>query len=217
MKEPLTQSPSVAHRQVEEELPVPPRRTAPAAEAAEQPAPRAQQPAPSPRYDAPRYDDEDMPRPAYQPEPRQAAAPSQADMLNGDASGFMAPTRRAPQAPAGTPSDAVMQRLASAVARAPERQAAAAQARQPQPQPAPEAPRGNPGRMGGLSRMLERISGHADQPAEKPAAATIAERVNERVAARSRGGFDAGFDDLASPDRADDNVEIPAFLRRQAN
>ena len=54
-------------------------------------------------------------------------------------------------------------------------------------------------------------------PAEKPAAATIAERVNERVAARSRGGFDAGFDDLASPDRADDNVEIPAFLRRQAN
>ena len=52
---------------------------------------------------------------------------------------------------------------------------------------------------------------------QKPAAATIAERVNERVASRTRSGFDAGFDDLASPDRADDNVEIPAFLRRQAN
>ncbi|MEF9603885.1 cell division protein FtsZ, partial [Paracoccus sp. PXZ] len=72
------------------------------------------------------------------------------------------------------------------------------------------------GRMGGLSRMLERISGHGEQ-AEKPAPSTIAERVNERVAARNRSGFDAGFDDLASPDRAGDNVEIPAFLRRQAN
>ena len=225
MKEPLTQNPVVTQKPAEEELPVPPRRTAPVAETVEQPqpAPRPQQAAaPAPRYDAPRYDEEDMPRPAYQPaEPRQqAAAPSQADMLNGDASGFVAPSRRAPQNPAGTPSDAVMQRLAAAVQRAPERQAAAAQSRQApqQPQPAaPEAPRSNPGRMAGLSRMLERISGHGEQPAEKPAAATIAERVNERVASRNRSGFDAGFDDLASPDRADDNVEIPAFLRRQAN
>ena len=222
MKEPLTQNPVVAQKPVEEELPVPPRRTAPVAEAIEQPTPRPQQAAaPAPRYDAPRYDEDEMPRPAYQPEQRpQAAAPaSQADMLNGDAGGFVAPSRRAPQQPAGTPSDAVMQRLAAAVQRAPERQAAAAQSRQPaQPQPAaPEAPRGtNPGRMAGLSRMLERISGHAE-PTEKPAPATIAERVNERVASRSRSGFDAGFDDLASPDRADDNVEIPAFLRRQAN
>jgi cell division protein FtsZ len=222
MKEPLTQNPVVAQKPAEEELPVPPRRTAPVAETIEQPAPRPQQAAaPAPRYDAPRYEEDEMPRPAYQPEQRpQAAAPaSQADMLNGDASGFVAPSRRAPQQPAGTPSDAVMQRLAAAVQRAPERQAAAAQNRQPAPQQpaAPDASRANPGRMAGLSRMLERISGHSEQPAEKPAAATIAERVNERVASRTRSGFDAGFDDLASPDRADDNVEIPAFLRRQAN
>ncbi len=208
MKEPLTQNPVVSQR-VEEDLPVPPRRTV--AEA----APRVEIPAaPVARYE------EDMPRPAYQPEPRvQAAAPvaPARDALNGDAGGFLAPSRVAPQAPAGTPSEATMQRLAAAVQKAPERQAAAQQGR-PAPQPqqaAVEAPRG-PGRMAGLSRMLERISGHGEQ-AEKPAATTIAERVSERVQARRTGGFDAGFDDLASPDRAGDNVEIPAFLRRQAN
>jgi cell division protein FtsZ len=210
MKQPLTQNPPVTQR-VEEELPVPPRRAAPVVDAAPQPAvaPRVQTSAAV----APRYEQEDMPRPAYQPELRQPAVPAR-DALNGDAGGFLAPSRA--QAPAGTPSDATMQRLAAAVQRAPERQAAAQgrPAGQPQQQ-ASDAARGQ-GRMAGLSRMLERISGHGEQ-AEKPTASTIAERVSERVQARRGGGFDAGFDDLASPERGGDNVEIPAFLRRQAN
>ncbi|WP_062560259.1 cell division protein FtsZ [Paracoccus aminovorans] len=211
MKEPLTQNPPVTQR-VEEELPVPPRRVAPTAEAAPQTVmqPRVQA---QPAAPAARYEEEDMPRPAYQPELRQPAAAPTRDALNGDAGGFVAPSR-AP-APAGTPSDAVMQRLAAAVQKAPERQAAAQGRPAPQQQPAADAARGQ-GRMAGLSRMLERISGHGEQ-AEKPAPSTIAERVSERVQARRSGGFDAGFDDLASPDRSGDNVEIPAFLRRQAN
>jgi cell division protein FtsZ len=64
--------------------------------------------------------------------------------------------------------------------------------------------------------MLERMAGHSDQAAPKPAAGSISERVNERVAVRAR-QQDADFDDLASPDASGDNVEIPAFLRRQAN
>ena len=213
MKEPLTQNPPVSQRVAEEEVPA--RRSAPMVEAREAapvatPQARPQQPA------AARYEDEDMPRPAYQPETRQP----QSDALNADSGSFVAPRRAA--APAGTPSDAVMQRLAQAVQRAPERQGGqpaprAAQQPQPQPQPAQDVASRVQSRMGGLSRMLERISGHGDHAAEKPPASTIAERVNERVAARRNSGFDAGFDDLASPDRADDNVEIPAFLRRQAN
>ena len=80
-----------------------------------------------------------------------------------------------------------------------------------------EAPR-NQSRMAGLGRMLERMAGHGDQPAAapKPPASSISERVNERVAVRAR-QQEADFDDLASPDSAQDNVEIPAFLRRQAN
>ncbi|MFC3570290.1 cell division protein FtsZ [Paracoccus simplex] len=218
MKEPLTQNPPVTQKAVEDDLPVPPRRVAPAAEAAPQPV-AAPQPMAAPRVQpsapAARYEEEDMPRPAYQPDPRQPSAPGR-DPLNGDAGGSVAPSR-AQQAPAGTPSDAVMQRLAAAVQKAPERQAAAqGRAAQPQQQQSAADPARPHGRMGGLSRMLERISGHGEQ-AEKPAPSTIAERVSERVAARNRTGFDAGFDDLASPDRAGDNVEIPAFLRRQAN
>ena len=209
MKEPLTHTPSVAHR-VEEEA-VPPRRVVVAAAAAEMAAPRPQ-PAPAARFEPARFEEEDMPSPAYQPVARQPVAPpAPRDALNADAGGFIAPRPQA--AGAGTPSDEVMQRLSAAVAKAPER-AAAAQQRPAAPAPQPERPHS---RMGGLGRMLERISGHAEQPAEKPPASTIAERVNERVQARSRSGFDAGFDDLASPDRADENVEIPAFLRRQAN
>ncbi|ARC35753.1 cell division protein FtsZ [Paracoccus yeei] len=203
MREPLTQTPPVAQK-VEDE-PVPARRVV-MTQAEPQPAPRVQ---PS----AARYDEDDMPRPAYQPEARQPAQ-STSDALGADSGAFVAP-RRAAQNP-GTPSDAVMQRLAAAVQKAPERQAAA-QGRQAAPAQA-QQPESNrlQSRMGGLSRMLERISGHAEQ-AEKPAASTIAERVNERVQARRNGGFDAGFDDLASPERSDENVEIPAFLRRQAN
>ncbi len=209
MKEPLTQTPIVAQK-IEDEAPVPARRVATHAETAPAPQPMQRPAVPAP---AARYEEDDMPRPAYQPDTRQPAA---ADALNADSGSFVAPRRAAP-AP-GTPSDAVMQRLAHAVQKAPERQAAqAARPTQPQ-QPAPQQQDANrlQSRMGGLSRMLERISGHGEQ-AEKPAASTIAERVNERVQARRSSGFDAGFDDLASPDKAGDNVEIPAFLRRQAN
>ena len=213
MKDPLTQTPSIAQKADEPQIP--PRRVVTAADQAE---------APTARMQPARNDDEDMPRPAYQPAEARPAAPSQADALQGDSAGFMAPRRAA--AP-GQPTDAVMQRLAQAVQRAPGQQAAPA--KQPRQQaPAAQAPEQQPAsdvasrvqsRMGGLSRMLERISGHGEQaqPAQKPAASTLAERVNERVAARKNTGFDAGFDDLASPDRTDENVEIPAFLRRQAN
>ena len=51
--------------------------------------------------------------------------------------------------------------------------------------------------------------------AERPRPETIAERVSDRMA-RAR-QTDTSFDDLASPDANQDNVEIPAFLRRQAN
>ena len=203
IREPLTHTPPVSQR-VEEEAPaMPPRRVAPmSSESSLRPA------AP-----AARFEEDDMPSPAYRHEIRQPAQP-QANPLTGDSGSFTAP-RRAAGAP-GTPSDAVMQRLAAAVQKAPERQAAQqGRAAQPAAQPAQESSRLQ-GRMGGLSRMLERISGHGEQ-AEKPAASTIAERVSERVQARRSNGLDSGFDDLASPERSEDNVEIPAFLRRQAN
>ncbi|MFC0812701.1 cell division protein FtsZ, partial [Paracoccus panacisoli] len=81
------------------------------------------------------------------------------------------------------------------------------------PPPAPEAPRG-PARMAGLGRMMERLAGHHGEQ-ERPRPETIAERVSDRMARARQAETD--FDDLAAPDSAKENVEIPAFLRRQAN
>lgn len=195
MAAPLTQNPQVG---TAAEAPAAPARrvTAPEARAAE-----------APRAEAPRAE-EDMPQPAYQP---RESARQTAVRIEDDASAFVAP--RAPQgARAGQPAPEVMERLRRAVDN---HGRAAAQPQAPQQQ----AGTGANNRMSGLGRMLERMAGHGtDQPAgQKPAAASIAERVNERVATRAR-QQETDFDDLASPDTSgQDNVEIPAFLRRQAN
>lgn len=193
MAAPLTQNPAVAAPA--EEMQVPARRVA---------APLTPSEPAAPRPEAARIE-EDMPQPAYQPKDtsRQTAV-----RIEDDASAFVAP--RAPQGTRpGQPAPEVMERLRRAVdnhGRAP------AQPQQPAPAPAGAS------RMSGLGRMLERMAGHgSDGGASKPAAASIAERVNERVAVRAR-QQDTDFDDLASPDTSGkDNVEIPAFLRRQAN
>ncbi|MDN3712224.1 cell division protein FtsZ [Paracoccus cavernae] len=213
LREPLTQNPPVAQKPAaapmvdEDDLPPPPRRAAPEASH----APVA---APSPRPQTNEYASEvpaeDMPAPAYRPvEQRRPAA----DPLTGDAADFTAP-RRAPSPTAGSPSPEVLDRMRRATQQAPAERAPQPRAAAPAPQP--ESARGM-GRMAGLGRMIERMAGGQEQPQEKPAPSSIAERVSERVASRQKSGFDAGFEDLASPDRADDRVEIPAFLRRQAN
>jgi cell division protein FtsZ len=194
MAEPLTQNPQVSQRvEIAPQGPqgddLPPRRVgSPLAES-------------RPAAPAPRIEDE-MPAPAYQ---RKEAAQPMALNVKEDA-GFIAP--RAPQgASRGQASPETLERLRRAVENKGERQ---------QPQPAPQEPVRAQSRMAGLGRMLERMAGHSDQAAPKPAAGSISERVNERVAVRAR-QQDADFDDLASPDASGDNVEIPAFLRRQAN
>lgn len=195
MAAPLTQNPTVSHKDVAEDMPVPPRRVAPAAETRAPVAPSAPAEA--------RLEDE-MPKPAYQPRenPRQTAV-----RIEDDASDFVAP--RAPRP--GQPAPEVMDRLRRAVENHGQN---ARGASTPQQQPQSD-PRGQ-NRMSGLGRMLERMAGHGGDQTGKPPAASISERVNERVAVRAR-QQETDFDDLASPDAAQDNVEIPAFLRRQAN
>ncbi|MAN55445.1 MAG: cell division protein FtsZ [Paracoccus sp. (in: a-proteobacteria)] len=200
MAEPLTQNPTMTRKEepaAEAEESVPPRRTAAPVE--------ARNPAPAPAPQA----TEDMPQPAYQPRP--TARPA-AVRIDEPSESFFAP--RAASTPArGEPAPEVLDRLRKAVAHGGERRAQQAAAQQPQHQ---DAARGQ-SRMAGLGRMLERMAGHGEQGgASKPAASSIAERVSDRVAARAR-QQDADFDDLASPDSAQDDVEIPAFLRRQAN
>lgn len=206
MERPLTQTPSIAQRATlaDDDLPVPARRTP----VMETPVARAVMA-------------DDLPEPAYRPEPRLESRPEpridpraemqpRTDMrtteqrLSDSAGDFTAPSRPQGQQ-RGVPADDVKARLARAINRDP-----SDAPRRPAPQQAAEPQN----RMAGLGRMIDRLSGKNGE-AERPRAETLAERVSDRMA-RARQP-DTDFDDLGSPDAAQDNVEIPAFLRRQAN
>ncbi|AOZ69795.1 cell division protein FtsZ [Rhodobacter xanthinilyticus] len=185
--------------------------------AAPQPAP--QQPAPQPMAErnlfeaaapapqAPvRAEAEDLPPPAYQP---RAAAPAPRDLhVEDDAGAFVAPRPRAP----GTPSPEALARLQAAVNKVPAQQAAPqphqaapraamAASRPAAPQPAPEKPRF------GINSLINRMTGHA---AEAPAPAPRATHAAAQQAPQHQ-----AYDEEQDGDQ--DRIEIPAFLRRQAN
>ncbi|WP_134726384.1 cell division protein FtsZ [Paracoccus luteus] len=204
MREPLTQNPSVAQAAAaaHEEPLVPQRRIV-----AEAPRAPVEDELPAPAYQpAERVEFRAEPRVELRAEPaRPADLRTTSSRLNDAAESFTAPSR--PRAGQGDTMRERLDRVKAAAAEAHQRRAAPVAA----PAPAPQGTQ----RMAGLGRIMERLSGSHEPAAERPQAATIAERVSERMS-RSRTA-DGDFDDLASPDAAQDNVEIPAFLRRQAN
>ncbi|MCC5974266.1 MAG: cell division protein FtsZ [Rubellimicrobium sp.] len=150
------------------------------------------------------YDDEDLPPPSYRPaaEPRAVSDPAS----------FVAP--RAAQ-PAGTPSPEALARLRAAVNRAPEGQVegqrrmaqptapvrAPATAQQPS---APDADRPK----SAINSFLGRMIGQSGEPAQQPPRQQP--RVRQEPPAATRA-------EPAQPDPEQERIEIPAFLRRQAN
>ena len=133
----------------------------------------------------------DVPAPAYQPTRAQAVQP---EMFEEEPQGFVAPQRPAP----GTPTPQLMQRLQAAVEKAPAapvRPAAAA----PEPR-AEERPRF------GINSLINKMTGHA---AEQGAAQT-AQPVRQQPAVQTN-------ETAPQMDEDQERIEIPAFLRRQAN
>jgi cell division protein FtsZ len=152
----------------------------------------------------PEYDDvaaDDVPPPAYRPAaPVQQARPIAAQH-DADAAAFVAPRPRA----TGTPTPEAMARLQAAVNKAPAPRAAApaqpARAAAPAPQPrAPEKPRF------GIGSLINRMAGHAEPQAEAPQ--PRATRAQPPV---------TSYDDEQELSADQERIEIPAFLRRQAN
>ena len=144
--------------------------------------------------------DDGLPAPAYRPQARpeppiQPQIRSAAPELEQDASDFVAPRRR----PAGTPSPETLDRLRAAVNKTVRADAPAAAAPAPRPAAAEEQrPRF------GLGSLINRMAGHgAEAPAE---AAPRAARQQPPV---------TSYDDEQDPEQ--ERIEIPAFLRRQAN
>ncbi|MGB3317002.1 MAG: cell division protein FtsZ, partial [Albidovulum sp.] len=138
----------------------------------------------------------DLPPPAYQPEPRH-----QPENLHveDDPQSFVAPRPRTP----GTPTPEALARLQAAVSRAPgqgQRQPAAPQPVQRAPQAAGDKPRF------GINSLLNRMTGHA---AEQPQRTTPTLRQTPPP--------QSAYDDDSEVDPDQERIEIPAFLRRQAN
>jgi len=142
----------------------------------------------------PMMDDDMLPPPAYRPEPvaaPQARAP-QPDAYEPEANSFVAPKAPAP----GTPSPAALSRLQAAVQNAPRRAAQAATPRAEQPQERPRF---------GINSLINRMTGHPSEASENGAAAA---RKQPPV---------QSYEEEAEVDPDQERIEIPAFLRRQAN
>jgi len=145
--------------------------------------------------------DDDLPPPAYPPrnetfEP--AAHHAQQD--DAELGAYVAPRA------AGTPSPEAMARLQAAVGKAPE--ARRRDEQQPQQAAAPAAgdAQGEPRQRFGINSLINRMTGHAEQEPQRPA--------------RQQPTMEAPQARQPAPEaeeETDDQIEIPAFLRRQAN
>lgn len=156
---------------------------------------------------------DEVPAPAYQPRPEQTYQPS---MHEPEADAYVAP--RAPVA--GTPSPEAMSRLQAAVSKRPE----APMHRQPQQQPQQAAPQsrsfGAPeqpkqGRFG-INSLIGRMTGSGaedavEQPRQAAAAPRFATQPNRQPQVHQ------SYDEDQDPNPEQEKIEIPAFLRRQAN
>ena len=146
--------------------------------------------------------DDDLPPPVYRAQ-QPAAAPRPAPpSVDADAASFVAPRPRSP----GTPSPEALARLQAAVSRAP--MPASRPAAQPQAQraaPPVAKPAEQPRPRFGIGSLINRMAGgHAEPAAERPQMGRAQPPVTS-------------YDDEPELSADQERIEIPAFLRRQAN
>ncbi len=199
MSEPLTRTVS-AEEPVQEEAPV-------AAEAApvqtENREPSlfeaAEEPASSQFQPRVEQDDDGLPPPAYQP--RVAEFEPQPEPVEETPETYAAPHQHS----AGTPSPEALQRLQAAVQNVPSAAQRLTATRPQEPAPQSQAEHEERPRFG-FNRLIDRMTGHAaDTPAQPP-------RHQPQM---RQADATAPVQEEADPDQ--DRIEIPAFLRRQAN
>jgi cell division protein FtsZ len=143
---------------------------------------------------------DELPLPAYQPKVAEFE-PRQENSLDAEPETFVAPRAPAP----GTPSPEALARLRAAAQKAAPEQHRAAQA-QPAAQPAAEKPRF------GINSLINRMTGHGEGEAQAPRPARQQPQMQTHqghAAAAPRA------QEASDPDQ--ERIEIPAFLRRQAN
>jgi cell division protein FtsZ len=146
---------------------------------------------------------DDLPPPAYQPQPAAQPMRPAAAAIDADAADFVAPRPRS----AGQPTPEALARLQAAVNRtpagAPSRPALAPAAARPMA-PVPAAAAAKP--RFGIGSLITRMAGHLEAAPDRPMPQSG--RQQPPVTA---------YDDEAELSADQERIEIPAFLRRQAN
>jgi cell division protein FtsZ len=149
--------------------------------------------------------EEDMPAPAYRPQPAQLQQPRPSAALDNDAGSFVAPRPRQ----AGTPSPEALARLQAAVTKTPAQQQPAQRPamQQPQRQAAAPQPAAKPAERPrfGIGSLINRMAGGQQEVAQE-----------RQPSARQQPPV-TSYDDEQEHSADQDRIEIPAFLRRQAN
>ena len=157
----------------------------------------APQPEPSLFDEAPRFTPpqaaDDLPPPAYRPQP---VHPQREFQVDDEVSAFVAPRPRAP----GTPSPEALARLQAAVQRAPAN---------PQARPVQQTEQAADKPRFGINSLINRMTGGQSAAATQPQARAM---PTMRPQARQ-----VEYEDENQPEPEQDRIEIPAFLRRQAN
>ncbi len=142
-------------------------------------------------------DEDGLPPPAYQPRAEEQVAPEPADTdIEDELDSYLAPRPRAP----GTPTDEAMRRLHAAVGKTQQQP----QQRRPVP-PADHGTAADERPRFGINSLINRMTGHAAPEAPRPTRQqpTIQTAHAPQPAPRAQ--------------EEEDQIEIPAFLRRQAN
>ncbi|EDM71163.1 cell division protein FtsZ [Roseobacter sp. AzwK-3b] len=147
---------------------------------------------------AARFEDDDLPPPAYAPRVEEFDPAAHHAQRASEREEFVAPSPTRPTP--GTPTPEAMARLQAAVSKAPE-----ASERQQQPA-APQEQSHDPRPRFGINSLINRMTGHGEADATRTARQqpTVQAPQTRQVAPEPR-----------SED--DEQIEIPAFLRRQAN
>ncbi|MGJ8625534.1 MAG: cell division protein FtsZ [Sulfitobacter sp.] len=152
-------------------------------------------------------DSDGLPPPAYQPQVA-AFEPRQEETLEAEPEAFVAPRAPAP----GTPSPEALARLRAAAQRSSSEQQQRPVAAQPQQQQQQAAarPQADEKPRFGINSLINRMTGHAEGETQPQRPARQQPPVQTRASAAAPQPQDA-------PDADQERIEIPAFLRRQAN
>ena len=158
-------------------------------------------------------DSDDLPPPAYQPQVA-AFEPRQEESIEAEPDAFVAPRAPAP----GTPSPEALARLRAAASKA-NNEAHQAQQRpvaaEPQQRQQPAAAHAGEKPRFGINSLINRMTGHSEADAQQQRPARQQPPVQQQPASQPR--VSAAPQPQEMQDPAEERIEIPAFLRRQAN